>query len=96
VAGDGRLVALEQRLTDDNVARIVPNTTRANEVRDLLGPPWLATHYARLDRNIWTWHMRHFGDPGVPVSLNVQMSPDGVVREVYLLKEGGALSGGRS
>ena len=95
VAGDGRLVALEQRLTDDNVAKIVPNTTRANELRDLLGPPWLATHYARLDRNIWTWHMRHFGDPGVPVSLNVQMSPDGVVREVYLLKEGGALGGGR-
>jgi hypothetical protein len=73
----------------------VPNTTRANEVRDLLGPPWLATHYARLDRNVWTWYMRQYGDPGMPVSLNVQMSPDGVVREVYLLKEGGSLSGGR-
>jgi hypothetical protein len=96
VAGEGRLVALEQRLTDGNVAKIVPNTTRANEVRDLLGPPWLATHYARLDRNVWTWYMRQYGDPGMPVSLNVQMSPDGVVREVYLLKEGGALSGGRS
>ena len=95
VAGEGRLVALEQRLTDGNVAKIVPNTTRANEVRDLLGPPWLATHYARLDRNVWTWYMRQYGDPGMPVSLNVQMSPDGVVREVYLLKEGGSLSGGR-
>jgi hypothetical protein len=31
--------------------------------------------------------MRRFGDPGIPVSLNVQMSPDGVVREVYILDE---------
>jgi hypothetical protein len=96
VSGDGRLVALEQRLTDETVAKIVPDSTRANEVRDLLGPPYLATPYARLDRDIWTWHMRRFGDPGVPVSLNVQMSRDGVVREVYILNEGGgALSGSR-
>jgi hypothetical protein len=87
VGADGRLVALEQRLTDENVAKIVPNTTRANEVRDLLGPPWVQSRFARLDRNVWTWHMRRFGDPGIPVQLNVQMSPDGVVREVYILDE---------
>jgi hypothetical protein len=87
VGSDGRLLGLEQRLTDENVAKIVPNVTRAEQVRDLFGPPWAAGHYARLDRNIWTWHMRHFGDPGVPVQLNVQMSPDGVVREVYMLDE---------
>jgi hypothetical protein len=87
VGADGRLVALEQRLTDENVAKIVPNTTRAEQVRDLFGPPWSAGHYARLDRNIWTWHMRRFGDPGIPVQLNVQMSPDGVVREVFILDE---------
>ena len=87
VAPDGRLVALEQRLTDENVAKVVPNTTRANEVHDLLGPPWSAGHYARLDRNIWTWHMRRYGDPGIPVQLHVQMSPDGVVREVYIIDE---------
>ena len=87
VSGDGHLVALEQRLTDANIARIVPNTTRAGQVRELLGPPWIAGHYARLDRDVWTWHMRHLGDPGVPVQLNVQMSPDGVVREVFMLDE---------
>ena len=32
--------------------------------------------------------MRHYGDPGIPVELVVQMSPDGVVREVYLLQQG--------
>jgi hypothetical protein len=87
VAPDNRLVAIEQRLTDENVARVVVNTTRAEQVRDLFGPPWTAGHYARLDRNIWTWHMRRFGDPGIPVQLNVQMSPDGVVREVVVIDE---------
>ena len=28
-----------------------------------------------------------YGDPGVPVQLNVQMSPDGVVREVVIIDE---------
>jgi hypothetical protein len=87
MAADGRLVAVEQRLTDENVAKIVPNTTRADEVRELFGPPWSAGHYARLERNIWSWHMRRFGDPGIPVQLAVQMSADGVVREVYIIDE---------
>jgi hypothetical protein len=86
-AADGRLLGLEQRLTDENIAKIIPNTTRAEQVRDLFGPPWSAGHYARLDRNVWTWHMRRYGDPGIPVQLNVQMSPDGVVREVVILDE---------
>jgi len=86
-AGDRRLVALEQRLTDETIAKIIPNTTRSEQVRDLLGPPYAAGHYARLERDIWTWHMRRFGDPGIPVQLNVQMSPDGVVREVVVLDE---------
>jgi len=89
ITPDGRLAALEQRLTDANVAKIVPNTTRADQVRDLLGPPWSAGHYARLDRDIWTWHMRRYGDPGIPGELSVQIPPDGVVREVYFLQEGG-------
>ncbi len=88
VAPDGRLVALEQRLNDATVAKIVPNSTRAQEVRDLLGPPYTAVGYPRMERDIWTWWMRHYGDPGIPVELVVQMSPDGVVREVYLLQQG--------
>jgi hypothetical protein len=72
MGADGRLIAIEQRLTDENVAKVVPN---------------VATQFPRMQRDIWTWHMRHFGDPGIPVSLNVQLSPDGVVREVYILDE---------
>jgi hypothetical protein len=88
VAPDGRLVALEQRLNDATVAKIIPNTTRAHEVRDLLGPPYTAVEFPRLERDTWTWWMRRYGDPGIPVELVVQMSPDGVVREVYILQQG--------
>lgn len=87
IAPDGRLVALEQRLTDENVAKIIPNTTGAEQVRDLFGPPYQAGRYERLERDIWTWHMRRFGDPGIPVALNIQMSLDGIVREVYIIDE---------
>lgn len=87
LGADGRLIAIEQRLTDENVARIIPNTTRADELRQLFGPPYSTLRIARMDRDIWTWHMRRYGDPGIPAGLSVQMTPDGVVREVYLLDE---------
>ncbi len=87
MGADGRLIAIEQRLTDENVAKVIPNTTRSEQVRELFGPPYMATRFPRMQRDVWTWHMRHFGDPGIPVSLNVQLSPDGVVREVYILDE---------
>jgi len=87
VASDGRLVALEQRLTDENVAKIRAQSTRRDDVRDLLGPPYLVSSFPRMEREIWQYYMRHFGDPGIPVTLYVQFSPDGVAREVYLLDE---------
>jgi len=87
VASDGRLVALEQRLTDENVARISAQTTRRDDVRDLLGPPYTVSSFPRMEREIWQYYMRHFGDPGIPVTLYVQFSPDGVAREVYLIDE---------
>jgi outer membrane protein assembly factor BamE (lipoprotein component of BamABCDE complex) len=83
---DGRLIGVEQRLTHETIAKIIPNTTRREQVRDLLGPPWLTTHYARLDRDVWTWYMERYNG-SVPVLLSVQMSPDGIVREVYMIDE---------
>jgi hypothetical protein len=87
VAQDGRLIALEQRLTDENVAKVIPNTTNVEQVRDLFGPPYQVIRLDRMERDVWTWHMRRYGDPGIPVSLNLQMSMDGVVREVYIIDE---------
>jgi hypothetical protein len=87
IAPDGRLIALEQRLNDENVAKLIPNTTRVEQVRELFGPPYQAQRFDKLERDIWTWHMRRYGDPGIPVALHVQMSMDGVVREVYIIDE---------
>jgi hypothetical protein len=55
VTPDGKLAALEQRLNDATVAKIIPNTTRAQEVRDLLGPPYTAVGFPRMERDTWTW-----------------------------------------
>ena len=87
LAPDGRLVRVEPRLNDETLAQIIPNTTRGEQVRDLLGPPWQATHYARLERSIWTWAVYRWGSVGLPAQLNVQLSPDGVVREVLIIDE---------
>jgi hypothetical protein len=86
---DGRLIALEQRLTDENIARLVPQATRGEDVRQLLGPPYTVTRFPNMEREVWQYYFRHFGDPGVPMSLYVQFSPDGVAREIYLIDDTG-------
>jgi hypothetical protein len=84
---DGRLLAMEQRLTDENVARLEKGKTRADDVRDLLGPPWKVWPYPRMQRDIWEYRMTIGGAGGVPQGLYVQVSPDSIVREVYVLND---------
>ena len=85
VAPDGKVIAVEQRLSEEYIARLVPNQSRKDDVFALFGPPYETAVFPRLDREVWSWHMRQFG--ALPVGLHVQMSPDGVVREIYLLDE---------
>jgi len=87
VGSDGRLIALEQRLTDENVARLEKGKTRADDVRDLIGPPWKVWPFPRMQRDIWEYRMATGGAGSVPQGLYVQLSPDGVVREVWLLND---------
>lgn len=81
----GIVQAVEQRLTMDNLAKLVPGTTTKAEVRALLGPPWEVSHLARQQREVWSYRM----DNGLFVEhdLYVQFSADGVVREALLLKD---------
>jgi hypothetical protein len=85
VAPDGRLIALEQRLSEEYIAKLIPNHSRKEDVRELFGPPYESLTYPRMERETWSWHMRQFAN--LPAGLHVQMSPDGVVREVYVLDE---------
>ncbi len=85
VAPDGKVIAVEQRLSEEYIARLMPNHSRKQDVLELFGPPYETALYPRMDREVWSWHMRQYGM--LPVGLHVQMSPDGVVREVLLLDE---------
>ena len=86
IGPDGHLVALEQRLTEDNISKIVRGQTTGKEVHDLLGPAWQPQHYSNLDRDIWTYPMRVPGH-ALPKWFLVQLSPDGIVRETYLIDD---------
>ena len=82
IAPDGRLIGVEQRMTEKNIAAIQPNRTTRAEVRDLLGPPWRIDQFPRMQREIWTYPV--FSQPQHK-ELYVQFSADGVVRESYLV-----------
>lgn len=87
IAPDGKLAAIEQRLTDENVALIQRGTTRGDQVRELLGPPYTATQFPRMSREILEYRMRVAMAPSIPHALYVQVSPDGIVREVYFASD---------
>lgn len=85
LAPDRKLIAVEQRLSEEYIAKLVPNQSRKEDVRDLFGPPYEALFLPRLQRDTWSWHMHQYAT--LPAALHVQMSPDGVVREVYVLDD---------
>jgi hypothetical protein len=80
IGADGKVRAVEQRLTDANIARLVPGTTTAREVRELFGPPPTTQRLPRLQRDVWEYPM---DNGAMPRLLLVQFSPDGIVREVF-------------
>jgi hypothetical protein len=85
MAPEGKLIALEQRLSEEYVAKLVPNHSRREDVLNLFGQPYQRVNYPRLQREAWSWHMRQFAT--MQAGLHVQISPDGVVREIYILDE---------
>jgi hypothetical protein len=86
IAPDGHLIAVEQRLTEENIQRIVKGVS-AEQVRDLLGPPYQPEVNARMEREIWTYPMRA---PGYmyPKWFVVHLSlDDHTVREAFLMDD---------
>jgi hypothetical protein len=86
ISPEGRLVALEQRLTEANVAKVVKGASAA-EVRDLLGPPYQPTVFQPLAREVWTYPLRQSGYV-YPRWFIVHLSlDDRTVRETYLMDD---------
>ena len=85
IAPGGALIALEQRLTEENMRRIVADRSTAKEVRALFGPPSLVTRLDRQEREVWEYRM--FNTVQIPYNLYVQFSGDGIAREVLFLRD---------
>lgn len=85
IAPDGILRGIEQRLTEENLRKLVVGVTTAAETRALLGPPWRVGRNPRLQREIWDYRMYNLVQ--IEHTLSVQFSGDGLVREVLLLRD---------
>ena len=83
VGSDGVLKSIEQRLTVENVGKVVPNTWTKKEVRELFGPPFMVSTLPRLEREVWEYQLR---EVDFKWKLWVQFSPDGVAREVLKMR----------
>lgn len=84
IDAQGKLVAVEQRLAPEVIARLRPGQSTAEEVLDLIGPPYEVYQYPRMQREVWEYQLR---TPPANRTLYVQLSPDRVVREVYQLED---------
>jgi hypothetical protein len=85
VAPDGVMRAIEQRLTVENLQKLVAGETTAGDVRALFGPPYRITRLDRQERDVWEYRM--FNQVQIPYNLFVQYSADGIVREVLFLRD---------
>lgn len=92
IGSDGVLLALEQRLTRENIAKLVPNASTAKDVRELFGPPGSSGDLPLLPREWWEYRYLDYQDRRV---LWVQFSQDGVVREVLDMRDSAAERSGR-
>lgn len=89
IGADGKLKAVEQRMSQPYISRIRTGMTMP-EVRRELGPPATATRYARLDRDIWEYRAREVEW----MRLSVQFGPDGLVKEVLYMEDPDRFQGG--
>src|SRR5207249_11596765 len=57
IAPDGRLISLEQRLNDVNIAKLLPDVSRAEDVRDALGPPHRSYRLPGKVGEVWEYQL---------------------------------------
>ena len=84
IGSDGKLRSLADTLTEENVAKLRAGTSRDQDVREIIGPPFRVDQLPRQQREVWTYKMY---DGTFPKDLYVQFSPDRVVREVMIIDD---------
>ena len=85
IAPDGVVRSVEQRLTVDNMAKLVLGATTTREVRELFGPPNRIIRMDRQQREAWEY--LYYNQIQIPFILYVQASADGIVREVVTIRD---------
>lgn len=85
LSAEGLVRAVEARLTEENVARLVPGASTKKDVRELFGPPWETGFLPRQQREVWGYKMENAAR--AMHDLYVQFSADGVVREVLMVRD---------
>jgi hypothetical protein len=83
IGKDDKLIAIEQRLTKENLDRLKPGVSRENDVRDLLGPPQRIDRFPFKQVDVWTYQAQGI-EPQIMV---VELSKDGVVRSAYMFDD---------
>jgi outer membrane protein assembly factor BamE (lipoprotein component of BamABCDE complex) len=79
VGPDGVMRGIEQRLTLENVAKLVRGETSAKQVRELFGPPNRIARAARFPYDVWEYRTMDYQEKRV---LWVEFSDDGILRGV--------------
>jgi hypothetical protein len=79
---NGILVSFDQRLTDAYISRIQADKSTAENVLDLLGPPYRRMKFPLKDVEAWEYPL--WTSPEKQ-TLYLEVSPDFVVRKVYRL-----------
>ena len=81
---DGKLIAIEQRLTRENADKLVRRQSTTDDVRDLLGPPYRTFDFPRLGTQVWLYPMAYGATRQI---LNVEFTRDGRVHDVLLTED---------
>jgi hypothetical protein len=85
VAPDGVVRSVDQRLTIDNMAKLVAGASTTKEVREIFGPPNRVIRMERQQREAWEYML--YNQIQIPHILYVQYSPDGILREVLMIRD---------
>jgi hypothetical protein len=83
IGKDDKLIALEQRLTRENVLSLKPGVSREDDVRERLGPPNRVDWFERKQVSAWTYQAQGIE----PQIIVVELSKDGVVRAAYIFDD---------
>lgn len=85
IGPDGVLQSMEQRLTRENIGKLVADQSTAEDVRALFGPPGAVGYLPLKPREWWEYKYYDYQDRRI---LWVQFSPDdGIVREVLDMRD---------